>query len=246
LVLYADSDGEHRAELTNVFGEVFGGLGEVEASELESAQSDLCERWTGALAPPPADRLILEAQRAASDWILGKEYESLESVATEIWTVTTDDLAAFYNEIKTTAIFALPSEVRLQPCFGERAPPSVGPAVQGRVTLCVDAPVYQYRLVHGPDGVSVLYPDGSHRTVRYSGLAAALYYEDGCVCLIGVDAATVTVEPTLWHGGKSICHQIRERVPAHLIVDQRSRPADAIPKPATTAWQRLRARLTKR
>lgn len=63
---------------------------------------------------------------------------------------------------------------------------------------------------------------------------------------IGVDAATVTVEPTLWRGGKSVCHQIRERVPAHMVVDQRSRPADAIPRPMTTAWQRLRARLTKR
>jgi hypothetical protein len=246
LVLYADSDEERRAELADVFGEAIVELGEVEESELETAQNHIREGWTGALAPPPADRMIVEAQRAAMDWILGREFEPLGSVAAELLTVTIDDLSAFSSEMRATAMFALPGGAFLQSCFGERASLSVGPVVQGCIAQSVDAPIHRQRLVHGPDGVSVLNPDGSHCTVRYSELAAALYYEDGCVCLIGVDAATVTVEPTLWRGGKSVCHRIRERVPAHLVVDQRSRPADAIPRPMTTAWQRLRARLTKR
>jgi predicted Zn-dependent peptidase len=246
LVLYADSNEEHREELANLFGEIFAELGEIEESEVEAAKSHIRESWIGALAPPPADRALVEVQRAAMDWILGRDYQSLESVATELLSVTRDDVSAFYSEIGSTAMFALPSGVPLQPCFGERASLSMGPAVNGPVTQSVDAPICQERLVHGPDGVSILFPDGSHCTVRYSELAAAVYYEDGGVCLIGVDAATVTVEPTLWRGGESVCHRIREQVPVHLVVDQRSRPANTIPRPSTTAWQRFRARLTKR
>ena len=198
------------------------------------------------LAPPPADRMVVEVQRAAMDWILGRDFEPLESIATELLSVTRDDASAFCSEMGATAMFALPSGVPLQPCFGERASVSKGSIVQGRVIQCVDAPICPERLTYGPDGVSLLFPDDSHCTVRYSELAAALYYQDGGVCLIGIDAATVTVEPTLWRGGKSVCQQIRERVPDHLVVDDlRSRPADAIPKPTTTAWQRLHARLSR-
>lgn len=92
----------------------------------------------------------------------------------------------------------------------------------------------------------MIFPNNIHCTVLYSELAAALYYEDGCVYLIGIDDTTVQIEPTLWKNGKNICHQIRERVPANLVVDQLSRPANAIPKPTTSAWQRLYTRLTKR
>lgn len=246
LVLYADSDRKHRKELTKVFGEVFEELGEVEESEVEAAQENIREHWTGDLAPPPTELMVLEAQRAAMDWILGKKFESIETIEAELSSVTVDDVSAFSSEMKATAMFALPGEALLGPRFGKRALISTSPAVQGRVTQSVDAPIQRQRLVHGPDGVSVLYPDGTHCTVRYSDLAAALYYEDGGVCLIGLDAVTITVEPTLWRGGQSVCHKIREQVPKHLVLDQSSRPASAIPKPTTTVWQRLRALLTQR
>lgn len=244
LVLYADSDKEHRTELANVFGEVFKEFDEVEESEVEAARRQIREYRTGALAPPPTHRMALEAQHATRDWILGKEFESTETIVTQLLSVTVDDVSAFVSEMRATAMFALPGEAIVQPCFGQRVPFSTGPVVQGRKTLSVDAPIQRIRLLHGPDGVSVLYPNGSHSTVRYSELAGALYYEDGCVCLIGFDAAIVKVEPTLWRGGQSICHKIRERVPARLVLDKRSRPANTIPKPRTTAWQRFRARLT--
>jgi zinc protease len=246
LVLYADSDTEHRAELADVFGEVFKELGEVEESEVEAAQRQICEHWIGALAPPPADLMIMEAQRAAMDWILGNEFESIELWTRQLLSVTVDDVLAFSSEMQATAMFALPSGAVLKPWFGQRAPYSTGSVVRGRETLSVDAPIHRERLVYGPDGVSVLFSDGSHCTVRYAELAGALYYEDGSVWLVGFDAATVRIEPTLWRGGESICQKIRERVPAHLVLEQRSRPADAVPRPRTTVWQRFRALLTHR
>jgi hypothetical protein len=73
-------------------------------------------------------------------------------------------------------------------------------------------------------------------------LAAVLCYEDGGVHLIGSDAAAVMIEPTLWRNGTAICSEILEQVPEQLLIDQGPRPANAIPQPTTTAWQRFRAR----
>ncbi|MCL7972638.1 MAG: hypothetical protein M8872_11465 [marine benthic group bacterium] len=244
LVLYADSDSDRREELVDAFAQFFVGLGEVEESEVEMARDLIRDNWTGDLAPPAADRMIDDVQRAAMDWILGRKFETVESLAEEALTVSREDVTAFGRGLEPTAIFALPRGVPLQPCFGDRALASLGAEVQGRVVRSVDAPVNPERLAYGPEGVSVLFPDGSHCTVRYSELAAALYYDDGAVALVGHDAATVLIEPTLWRDGRHVCLQIREHVPSHRVVDERSRPADAIPRPMTTAWQRFQARLT--
>jgi hypothetical protein len=188
--------------------------------------------------------MVLEAQRAATDWVLGKEFESLESNATQLASVDANAVVGVNRDVHATAMFALPSGAAWQPCFGQRALISTVPPVQGHTTLSVDAPIRPERLVHGPDGVSMIWLDGTHCTVRYDELAAALHYDDGCVTLIGSDAATVAVEPTLWPDGQRLCRTIRERVPPHLLLDQLSRPLTSIPKPSTTAWQRFRARLT--
>jgi hypothetical protein len=246
MVLYADSEQEHREELARVFGDVFKELGQVEESEVDDARRKIRDFWDGDLAPPLADRMVLEVQRAAMDWILGHEYKSMDVGAAELSSVTAADVSAFGRDMQTTAMFALPGEADLRPLFGEQTPASTGLVVRGRRIRSVDAPIQRHRLVHGPDGVSVVSPDGTDNTVRYSDLAAAVFYNDGGVLLVGLDAAAVSVEPTLWRGGQRVCQEIREQVPEHLVVDQRSRPSDAIPKPTTTAWQRFWARLTLR
>lgn len=245
LILYADSDKGRRAELTTAFGEVFKELGAVDEAEVEAVRKQGLEHLTGSLAPPPAERKMLELQRAAMDWVLGNEYESLEQSADHLLAVTLADVSAFGREVQVKAMLALPGEATVQPWFGEKAPLSQAPVVKGRKTQHVDAPIRGEQLVHGPDGVSIVWPDGSHVTVRYSDLAAALSYQDGGLHLIGSDAAAVMVEPSIWHAGYIVCDAIRTRVPAHLLLPQSPRPAGNIPKQATTAWQRLRARLTK-
>ncbi len=244
LVLYADSDKERRKELAEIFGEVLSEFGEVNESEVEPARKRIRENWIGAHGPQAESRMLIETLRATMDWILGKEYESTELLTSQLESVTLDDVLAFNREMQATAMFALPGEAALQPCFGQRASRSTAPVVKGRKILSVDAPVQRTRLVHSQDGVSLLFPNGSHCTVRYAELAGALYFEDGCVILIGRDSAEVRVEPTLWRGGQGLCREIRERVPEQLVLERRSRPANAIPKPRTTAWQRFRARFT--
>jgi hypothetical protein len=246
LVLYADSHQDRREELASEFGEVVEGLDKVDEAEVENARKQMLERWTGALAPPPADRMMMEVQRAAMDWIFGKEFESIETLATEMMSVRASDVSKFGRDVQATALFALPSKARIMLSMGVQAPPSIGRAVQGREILSIDAPLQRQRLVHGPEGVSLLHPDGTHLTARYSELAAALYFDDGCLVLFSPDASALTVEPTLWRDGQSVCRKIREQVPAHLLLAQGSRAADAIPKPMTTPWQRFRAQLTQR
>jgi hypothetical protein len=243
LVLYADSDQNRRAELANLFGEVFQQLDVLEDEEFESARNRILDHWIGPLTPPPSDRNVMELQRSAMDWILGNEHESWELAASQLNLVTLDEVTSFAREVQANAMFALPGEAKVLPCFGTMVPVSSVPVVQGDRAKNMDAPVQQEELVYGPDGVSLVWPDGSHRTVRYSQLAAVLSYDDGGLNLIGFDASGIMVEPTLWRDGPSICRKIHQHVPEHLLIDQGSRPAEAIPKPTTTAWERFRTRL---
>jgi hypothetical protein len=241
LVLYADSDKDRRAELASAFDEVFQQFKDLEEVEIESARNQLLEYRIGSLAPPPEVQKFMKVQRAAMDWILGNEYEPWESSVSQLNSVTIEDVSSIVRSILANAIFALPKGARLSPGFGTRAPISTATAVQGRRVKHLDSPIRREVLVYGPEGVSLLWQDGSHYTVRFSELAAVLYYKDGALQLIGSDAASIVVEPTLWRSGQGICNEILKQVPAQLRIDQGSRPADSIPVPTTTAWQRFRA-----
>ncbi len=245
LIMYADSDKNHRAELVSLFGEVLQELNKIDPAEVENARQQVHERWAGSLAPPLADRLMIEAQRAANDWLFGKEFQPLESLATEMLSVTVDDVSKFWQDAQSTTLFAVPSGTPIQKWTGRQVPPSKVAMVDGQKVPHLDAPIQKEALVYSSDGVSIVLPNNLHLTVRYSQLAGALDYEDGCLCLIGADATTVLIEPTLWRDGQKICHKIREQIPKHLLLKQRARPTNTIPQPKTTAWQRFRAQLTQ-
>ncbi|HMK09007.1 MAG TPA: hypothetical protein VK449_08270 [Anaerolineales bacterium] len=242
LVLYADSNDATRKELAAGFCEVFEGLTQFEESEVEATLKEYREHRTGSLAPPLADRMVDVAFWTAMNWLIGREVRSTEESEAEVLRVTATDMAAFGQDVQQTAMFALPGKAIRRPSMGAFAPKSTLPVVEGRQSLSQDAPANQMRLVHGPDGVSLTAVDGSHLTVRYAQLAAALHYPDGAVQLIGTDATALMVEPTLWRGGPPLCREILERVPAPLLLERSARPPTAIPRPRTTAWQRLRAR----
>ncbi|MCO5973821.1 peptidase M16 family protein [Actinoallomurus soli] len=116
--------------------------------------------------------------------------------------------------------------------------------VDGRVLRSADAPVDTERLIVGPDGVSRV--QGSRRvTVRFSECEAMLAWPDGGRRLIGRDGFSLTVEPTLWAGGSSLAALLDDAVPAERIVPRPQRSPDRIPRPTTTRYQRVRARLLR-
>jgi zinc protease len=237
LVIFADSDQEHRQQLTAAFGEVFEGLDQIQDAEVKSSLEELREHWLGNLAPPLEIRQLMEVQRAAADAILGREFQTTEELMDEAMRVTAESIAGYAVQVKDTAIFALPSGAEAQQGFGEGIPISKIPAVKGR-RIPSRSMQNRQQLVCGREGVSLLYFGGGPKvTVRYAELAGALLYEDGGVQLIGSDAAAVMVEPTLWRGGKRVCQQIRENIPDRLVLERPSRPLSAIPN--LTAWQRL-------
>jgi len=243
LVLYADSNEARRADLVKAFGEVFAGLAEIDDAEVEGARARIQDHWTGALAPPLEDRVTGEVQRAALDWLFDKPYEPKAALEAELASATRDDVVASARQLQSTVIFALPGAAKLEPWCGAPIPVSTAPIVQGREAASMDAPVLRERLRYGPEGVSLVAPDGAHCTVRYEHLALALHHDDGCISLIGNDAATLRIEPTLWRDGHDVCLRIREHVPEHLLIKQPPRNASEVPRPSTTAWQRFLARL---
>jgi zinc protease len=245
LVLYADSDKKRRLELAKAFGEAYERLTEINDAEVEAARGQIAEQWTGSMAPPAADRMVYETQRAAFDWLFGRDYKSLEFQAEEMSEVSTAEVAEFARGLKQTAMIAVPGGVDVEPWMGQATPYSIWPPVKGRKVRLIDAPVERDRLVYGPEGVSVLFGEGSHLTVLYSELSAAMHYEDGCLRLVGRDATWLVVEPTLWRNGASVCREICDRIPAHLLLEQGPRSAEDIPKPKTTAWQRFRHSLRR-
>jgi zinc protease len=243
LVLFADSEQDRSAELAMAFGDIFEKLTEIDEHEVEAARKLYLDQLTGALAPPLAERLVLDVQRAAMDWLLDRSYETHDQLAEEARLVTADTVSSFAQLVRDNTILALPGKAVIQPFMGELIPFSAGNVVTGQQVRHADAPIITERLVVSPEGVSILYAPDFHITVRYDDLAAALMYDDGGMHLVSSDSTWLRIEPTLWRNGARICGEIRTKIPANMILEQGPRSKDDIPKPRTTAWQRFRALL---
>jgi predicted Zn-dependent peptidase len=242
LVFHADSEPNRREELVNCFGEFFQGLSEIDNSEFEAARSQVFEVLNGSMAPSGADQMVIQVQRAATDWIMGHEYEPLTVIIAQLKSVKIDDLITIARDLEATTIFALPSGAPLLPWCGKKAPISIWPMVNGEVVKNCDHPINSEEILYGSDGVSVHRPNILHVTVKYSDMAAAVSYEDGAIHLFGADGSFIAVEPTLWRNGRKICKKILEKIPNRLLIEHYPRPVEDIPMPKTTAWQRFRDR----
>jgi hypothetical protein len=243
LGLYADSEVSRRAVLAKAFGEVFEKLTEIDENEVEVARKFYLDHLTGPFAPPLAEQLVIEVHRAAEDCSTENYMETLDQLAERACSVNADMVRTFWQVARENTMFAVPGKTIIQPCMGEMSLISSGEAVEGRKILPVDAPIQTEWLMVGPDGVSIKFTIDSHLTVRYANLVAALHFDDGCLQLVNSDSLWMLIEPTLWRNGAKVCEEIRGRIPAHLILEQGPRDQEAIPKPKTTAWQRLRASL---
>jgi hypothetical protein len=118
-------------------------------------------------------------------------------------------------------------------------------ALEGPAITHVDAPIVADRLVSTAEGVTITAKDGGPATVRYDRLAGALTWNDGSVVLVAREGGDVSIEPALWRDGAHVCREIRQRVPAELLIQMGSRAPETVPKPATTPRQRAFARLRR-
>jgi hypothetical protein len=240
LVLFADCDPNSRNELGEAFGQFFEELNDISDIELKATVQQYIDHTTGSMAPLIDDRKFAEAHYAAINFLLGNKFESSEELEDRILSLTLADIKEFVHELQKTIIFALPGNVKLQHWMGQPATMlNSEQMVQGRNARYIDEQIHRLRLYYSRDGVRLCYPDGGYLNLLYSDLAAALHFDDGCMSLIGPDSRFIILEPTLWHKGQQICQEIYNNIPKHLILEQGSRPSEAIPKPKTTRWQRV-------
>lgn len=108
----------------------------------------------------------------------------------------------------------------------------------------VDAPIEPARLVIGEDGVSLV-QGPRYVTVRFRDCEAMLAWPDGGRRLIGRDGFVVPVEPTLWAGGSFLTAMLDGAVSAERRIPMPERPAEAIPGPAVSRYERFRARIKR-
>ncbi|MDG4763995.1 insulinase family protein [Solwaraspora sp. WMMD406] len=88
------------------------------------------------------------------------------------------------------------------------------------------------RLIIGPDGVSLASDRHDEvATVRYDQCVTMLAWPDGGRQLIGADAVSVSLEPTIYRGATA--QLVDAAVPAALRVDLPARDPQEIPQPAT-------------
>jgi zinc protease len=114
---------------------------------------------------------------------------------------------------------------------------STGTAVTGRPVRSADYPLDRSRLVLGEEGVSLV-RGPAVRTVRYAQCAALLKWSDGGRELIGRDAVSIRIEPTLWRLKDQVA-RLDEMVGAGRSVTMPYRPSEKLPHP----WTRWPARM---
>jgi predicted Zn-dependent peptidase len=240
VVFFADCDISRQEELDVAFGDYFTALQDISADEVLAAIDHIRSTRIGSLAPSRDERSIFEAWTAARAVLLDMEYESVEDLVAETDRVTLDDVFAVATEVRDSVMFALRRDARSQPWMGQAVPPVTQSMVRGRAVSSVDAPVRLEQLIVSDDGVSLLWPNGTHQTVRYSTLVAARAFQDDCIDLVGTDAVFLRVEPRLWRGGHSVCRAILEHVPTRLVLHV-SGPRNVIPVTRATWPQKIRA-----
>src|SRR5512142_24936 len=121
-----------------------------------------------------------------------------------------------------------PPDAGLEWAAFEQAPTHSRRAVAG--VAWPDASDPDSSLVIGTDGVSAVGPDGPV-TVRFADCTAMLAWADGGRRLIGADAMTVTVEPTLVPIGASTLTAIDAAVDPEKIIELAERDEEDIPQP---------------
>ncbi|GID96338.1 M16 family metallopeptidase [Amorphoplanes digitatis] len=160
--------------------------------------------------------------------LTGEPQPSNEELIGELRNVTVGDVHEVAVEALGSALLMVPPHRSADWAGFTAAPTSSESAVEGRAYRSLEGD--GARLVIGDQGVSLV-GERETVTVRFDGCAAVLGWADGRRTMIGDDAITLTVEPTLFAAGSAVPPVIDAAVPAHLRVTMPAREPSAIPRP---------------
>ncbi len=164
----------------------------------------------------------------AFSMLTGTHQPPAGELAVELKAVTAADVHEVACEALDSALLMVPDGRRADWAGFAEAPSTSGHAVSGTAYRSLEGG--GERLLVGPEGVSVV-GDSAQVTVRYDRCSAVLGWPDGRRMLIGHDAITVAVEPTMWAGAAGALPYIDAAVPPHLRVAMPARDPAAIPQP---------------
>ncbi|MEV6375394.1 M16 family metallopeptidase [Micromonospora musae] len=163
----------------------------------------------------------------AASLLTGEPIRSVEEIRAELATVSLADLHEVAQEVAASALLMVPAGLDAQWAGFTPAPVHSDESVSGSVHRTHDG---EGELVIGEEGVTLLGPE-STQTVRFAATAALLVWPDGARHLIGEDAISVRIEPTLLAPQPDVVDRVDERVPVERRVEMPARPPEEIPQP---------------
>jgi predicted Zn-dependent peptidase len=174
----------------------------------------------------------------AFDLLLGLPVVPSDALVDELTAVTAASVHAVAEAASESALLMIPRGLTADWTRFTAAPTASEHVVGG--VAHVRLGTTGERLVIGAEGISRTRADGATTTVLFDECVALLAWPDGSRELIGADALSVLIEPTLYRHGDRLA--VDERVPAGVRLEQPARDPRRIPVP----WRRgLRGLVTR-
>ncbi|AEV81760.1 peptidase M16 [Actinoplanes sp. SE50] len=171
----------------------------------------------------------------AFNLLAGRELKDLDEAVAEVRAVTPEQVAEVAAAAYGNGLLMTPAGTGAGWAGYTAGPTRSESAVTGRVHRAVNDP--RHHLVAGAGGLSHV-AGGTAATVRYDECAAMLVWPDGARHLIGPDAITVRVEPSLLRAGTRLTREADAQVPADRWITMPVR--EQIPQPPPRQRRPLR------
>ncbi|GAB2599918.1 hypothetical protein Aab01nite_65840 [Paractinoplanes abujensis] len=176
----------------------------------------------------------------AREVLTGRPLRTTDELAAGLAAVTVADVVACGQAAERTGLLMTPPHAHGGAATGVYPAVETSPAPVAGVSYRARAG-HAETILAGPEGISAVGRSGS-ATVRLDACAAVLSWPDGRRLFVGLDATSVTLEPTLYRNGADAVRALDDHVPPHLRVPMPARDPRSIPQPrrATVAPQRRR------
>lgn len=160
------------------------------------------------------------AELQAMDELLGRAAVSDDERLAALRAIRPEEVAAEISSMLRSAVWVVPEHVGLHDRRVHTIVDDSGFSVVGTTyTRPVPAmPRYPDRLVAGPQGLSMLWPEGQQISVNWPAAVAVQTWTDGGRTVFGADGFTLTIRPTEWTGGERIVAEIDHHVPPDRVV----------------------------
>lgn len=203
-------------------------IGRIEQSEVTTVVNRACEGLVQ--AEEHGDRLPGQAFQL----LAGRPVQSLEEILAEMRAVTLDDVVRVAAAAYEDGLLQSPATADADWAGYAPAPTTSEQAVTGQAYPGLEDP--RTRLVLGEEGVSFVDDDTDEiLTVRFDACPAMLAWPDGARQMVGADAITLRIEPSMFHGLGPAIPWLDAKIPGRLRVEMPAREPGKIPRPRPPA-----------